>query len=258
MFVKILQTVVSEYNMEGSHQVGFTLTQDEFITAAKNFIQKSNKLYDGWVLEEYKEMPYLKLLVQRKTTNHPKKQVGDRKNNDIPNNSAKDCDCAALDTNTGVDLVFLEYHVIYSTSYSVPVLYVRGYDAFGGMVRIDKLIVDGGLTPNQHNEAKTHKESEDTRMNITSGETLDNSPSLADFVKPESFGQCSHPLLFEPFYQLHPCHTSQWMEIMCSVENAKEDLEREKQVSVGMYIITWLSFVGPFVGLSIDNKYMLL
>ena len=244
--------------MENSNQVGFTLTQNEFITAAKNFIEKSDKLYDGWILEEYKEMPYLKLLVQRKTTNHPKKQVGDRKNNDIPNNSAKDCDCAALDTNTGVDLVFLEYHVIYSTSYSVPVLYVRGYDAFGGMVRIDKLIVDGGLTPNQHNEAKTHKESEDTRMNINSGETLDNSPSLADFVKPESFSQCSHPLLFEPFYQLHPCHTAQWMEIMCSVQNAKEDLEREKQVSVGMYIIIWLSFVGPFVGLSIDNKYMLL
>ena len=126
------------------------------------------------------------------------------------------------------------------------------------MVRIDKLIADGGLTPNQQNEAKTHKETEDTDIHITSGEIRDNSLSLADFVKPESFSQCSHPLLFQPFYQLHPCHTAQWMEIMCSVQNTKENRERQKHVSVGMYIIIWLSFVGPFVGLSIDNKYMLL
>ena len=254
--------MVSEYNMEGSHQVGFTLTQDQFTSAAKNFIEKSDKLYDGWVLEEYKEIPYLKLLLQRKTTKHPKKdyitQVGDRKNDELSNNSAKERDCAALNINTEFDFVFLEYHVIYSVSYSVPVLYIRGYDAFGGMVRIDKLIVDGGLAPNQQNEAEIHKESEDTGMNITSGEIRDNSPSLADFVKPGSFSQCSHPLLFEPFYQLHPCHTAQWMETMCTVKNAKENFKRQIHVSVGTYIIIWLSFVGPFVGLSIDNKYMLL
>ena len=253
--------MVSEYNMEGAHQVGFTLTQDEFIAATKNFIEKSDKLYDGWVFEEYKEIPYLKLLVQRKITNHPKKdyitQVGGI-DDTLSNDSAKVCDCAALETNTDLDVVFLEYHVIYSVSYSVPVLYVRGYDAFGGMVRIDKLIVDEGFAPNQQNEARTDKESEDAGMNITSGEIRDNSPSLADFVKPESFSQCSHPLFFEPFYQLHPCHTAQWMEIMCSVRDAKENLQRQKHVSVGMYITIWLSFVGPFVGLSIDNKYMLL
>ena len=113
--------------MEGSHNVGFTLTQDEFIAATKNFIEKSDKLYDGWVFEEYKEIPYLKLLVQRKITNHAKKdyitQVGAIDDN-LSNNSAKVCDCAALDTNTDLDVVFLEYHVVYSVSYSVPVLYL--------------------------------------------------------------------------------------------------------------------------------------
>ena len=66
-------------------------------------------------------------------------------------------------------------------------------------------------------------------------------------IKWESLTQHPHPVLQTPFFQLHPCHTENWMEVV-----AKNSGTGEK---FGNYLVTWLSFVGPNVGLYLDNGY---
>ena len=55
-----------------------------------------------------------------------------------------------------------------------------------------------------------------------------------------------HPLLNSqpPFYQLHPCHTANWMGTML------KNVSKESN-----YLVTWLSFVAPYVGLKLSEKY---
>jgi len=58
--------------------------------------------------------------------------------------------------------------------------------------------------------------------------------------------QMPHPLLNSqpPFYQLHPCHTANWMGTML------KNVSKESN-----YLVTWLSFVAPYVGLKLSEKY---
>ena len=58
--------------------------------------------------------------------------------------------------------------------------------------------------------------------------------------------QMPHPLLNSqpPFYQLHPCHTANWMGTML------KNVSKESN-----YLVTWLSFVAPYVGLQLSEKY---
>merc|ERR1712080_480171 len=150
------------------------------------------------------------------------------------------------------NLLSLEYHVIYSISYCVPVLYIRGFDSLGGVLRVGKLIKNGRF-PNGY-QGNNDFDANDLGLATKLNDVIDIRPySLFDnnFARPDTFSQAPHPILFEPFYQLHPCHTSQWMKMMYSVENAEDD--SQSPLSVENYIIIWLSFVGPYVGLSLDN-----
>ena len=249
-------------NME-DNELGFTITQDEFISSAKIFADKSKKLYDGWQIAEQNGVKFLRLEKQMILENNMEHSVREQTkvmreykpplNLEPCTNNESSGSCEAS------NLISLEYHVIYSISYCVPGLYIRGFDSLGGVLRVDKLIKKG-IFPNGY-EGNNDFDANDlgfvTELNDTS-----NIPqcSLTDnnFVRPDTFSQAPHPLLFEPFYQLHPCHTSQWMKMMYSVKSAEKHSKSQTQLSVDNYIIIWLSFVGPYVGLSLDNKYMLI
>ena len=58
--------------------------------------------------------------------------------------------------------------------------------------------------------------------------------------------QMPHPLLnsMPPFYQLHPCHTVNWMGEM------RENVSKESN-----YLVTWLSFMAPYCGIQVSEKY---
>ena len=61
--------------------------------------------------------------------------------------------------------------------------------------------------------------------------------------------QMPHPFFQTPFYQLHPCHTEKWMnEIFSNATAEKKNTN---------YLVTWLSFIAPHVGLNISEKYAL-
>jgi len=238
-------------NSNKSIHVGFTITHEEFLTSANKFIEKSNQLYDGWERNEFKGVTYLKLLKHRMVKSHLiHSEKGDK---DISSLPTVECTSSVEDSKlSDLTNISLEYNILYSVSYRVPVLYLRGYDSFGCGLRLDDLIKSGLFSRStQDNDklddeklVKHHSRDRDEKHHIPT-----------NFVRSDTFSQVSHPLNFQPFYQLHPCHTSEWMKMMCSVKRDKEG--SRMQLSVENYIIVWLSFVASFIGLSLDNKYML-
>ncbi|XP_035530707.1 ubiquitin-like-conjugating enzyme ATG10 [Morone saxatilis] len=115
-----------------------------------------------------------------------------------------------------------EYHILYSCSYGTPVLYFRAVTLEGRSLSLEE--VWSSVHPNfrlrlQHSPLNT----------ITLQE---------------------HPLLGQPFFMLHPCRTEEFMR---PVLQAAQDQPRPVN-----YVLSWLSVVGPLVGLEVPLKYSTL
>ncbi|XP_077392140.1 ubiquitin-like-conjugating enzyme ATG10 [Festucalex cinctus] len=115
-----------------------------------------------------------------------------------------------------------EYHILYSCSYMTPVLYFRASTLEGRSLSLDE--VWSCVHPN-------------FRLR------LQHSPLT-------TITQQEHPLLGQPFFMLHPCKTEEFMRPVMQ-------LQRQQHGKVN-YILTWLSVVGPLVGLDISLKYTTL
>ncbi|XP_066901014.1 ubiquitin-like-conjugating enzyme ATG10 [Halyomorpha halys] len=124
------------------------LSWKRFIEDAKRFVEISNKINDGW---EIKEIEHL-------------------------SNPGKQYLCKRELRNNNSETYMWEYHILYSVSYEVPVLYFKVTSTEGQMVNFQKVsdIIYDGLP-------------EILKKNIT---------------------QCEHPLIKRPYYFLHPCKTS--------------------------------------------------
>ncbi|XP_070775604.1 ubiquitin-like-conjugating enzyme ATG10 isoform X2 [Enoplosus armatus] len=112
-----------------------------------------------------------------------------------------------------------EYHVLYSCSYSTPVLYFRAFTLEGRSLSLEE--VWSSVHPS-------------FRLR------LQKSP-LSTITLQE------HPLLGQPFFMLHPCRTEEFMR---PVVQAAQDQHRPVN-----YVLSWLSVVGPLVGLDVPLKY---
>lgn len=108
------------------------------------------------------------------------------------------------------------FHIVYSFSYSVPVLYFRGYRCDGQPLDLDSIQKD----------------------------LPDYSLSLLKESKWTFMTQEEHPFLHCPWYTLHPCGTSEWMKLLHG-DNQKRNLTDVQ------YLPSWLSMVGQAVGLRI-------
>ncbi|XP_077414317.1 ubiquitin-like-conjugating enzyme ATG10 [Vanacampus margaritifer] len=115
-----------------------------------------------------------------------------------------------------------EYHILYSCSYMTPVLYFRASTLQGRSLSLDE--VWSCVHPN-------------FRLR------LQHSPLT-------TITQQEHPLLGQPFFMLHPCKTEEFMRPVLQ-------LQKEQHGKVN-YILTWLSVVGPLVGLDVSLKYSTL
>ena len=76
----------------------------------------------------------------------------------------------------------MEYQVVYSVAFAVPVLYFRIFHAISGEILWDL---------NEIQFASLSKIKEQDSNSLT---------------------QMAHPFHQTPYFQLHPCHTSTWME----------------------------------------------
>lgn len=111
----------------------------------------------------------------------------------------------------GNGLTSWEYHVLYSPSYSVPVLYFNASDSNGGFLGLEHVV---------------------SRINLPPGVVLGNHLSVVS--------QTEHPVLRKPYCYLHPCHSADLLPCPSGADNV---------------LISWLSAVGPVVGLEMRLEY---
>ncbi|RUS76230.1 hypothetical protein EGW08_016003 [Elysia chlorotica] len=116
-------------------------------------------------------------------------------------------------------LLTYEYHVLYSDSYSVPVLYLNIFTTDGKLLPLNEV---WNLCPTNY---QAHiKENKWTTLT-----------------------QQEHPLLGRPYLQLHPCHTA---DLMAQVTSGSKPDQCQN------YLSTWLSTVGPLIALKIVPAYI--
>ncbi|XP_062340070.1 ubiquitin-like-conjugating enzyme ATG10 isoform X1 [Osmerus eperlanus] len=136
----------------------------------------------------------------------------------IDDNEDEELTCSSVSEGSN-QVVQYEYHILYSCSYQTPVLYFRASTLDGRSLSLEE--VWNGVHPNYRIR-------------------LQNSPW-------DSITQQEHPLLGQPFFMLHPCKTEEFMRPVMQAA-----LEEHRQVN---YVVTWLSVVGPVVGLDIPLSY---
>ncbi|MBN3294723.1 ATG10 enzyme, partial [Polypterus senegalus] len=120
---------------------------------------------------------------------------------------------------SGREMIRFEYHVVYSSSYQVPVLYFRACNIDGRPLTLEE------IWQSVHENYK---------------ERLLEGPW-------ETITQQEHPLLGQPFFILHPCRSH---ELMTPILKSA----REEKRSVN-YITAWLSMMGPVLGLNLPISY---
>ncbi|XP_077900695.1 ubiquitin-like-conjugating enzyme ATG10 isoform X3 [Ictidomys tridecemlineatus] len=148
-------------------------------------------------------------------------------------------DAEATETAAASEVIKYEYHVLYSSSYQVPVLYFRASFLDGRPLAL-KDIWEG-----------VH-ECYQTRLQQGPWDTITQQLSsdiywlpLVNFIR--QIYQQEHPILGQPFFVLHPCKTN---EFMAPVLKNSQKINRNIN-----YITSWLSIVGPVVGLNLPLSY---
>lgn len=109
----------------------------------------------------------------------------------------------------------ITYHIIYSATWQVPVMYLRVTNPLGEVV-MDVEKVQGLLVRD--------KETQETMSGVEFGGAL---------------GIQDHPYNQQPYLYLHPCHTATLLKNVSGGTNA------------GEYLRSWLSLVGSAVGVSL-------
>ncbi|KAL1092386.1 hypothetical protein V6Z11_D07G221200 [Gossypium hirsutum] len=127
-------------------------------------------------------------------------------------------DDATLVQSNHQELHYCDFHIVYSSTFRVPVLYFRAYCSDGRPLPLDEI----------------EKEL----------------PACAskEFSLPCSF--LEHPYLKRPWYKLHPCGTAEWMKLLFLSDTANPKFE----VVLELYLLSWFSVVGQVFGLRFSFK----
>ncbi len=128
----------------------------------------------------------------------------------------------ANDSNN-LGLLTLTFHIVYSSSFNVPVLYLNVNKANGSLLNYQEIYDYFNLS----------LKSSERGLNVSDELVLT---------------QQEHPILFKPFYFIHPCQTSKWMQASSLASPSDTHL-------VYNYTLKWLSFVFSAFGLDLNTKY---
>ncbi|WAR20520.1 GALM-like protein [Mya arenaria] len=178
----------------------------------------SDVLDDLWEIRYFETECYL----SKKTiinVNRNKFQSESESRNEVlqEDTSLSNDEATEMYNNTDCQILSVEYHVLYSESYSVPVLYFNCHLPDGRLLTLNEI---WSQVPLNYQE----RLQQDRWTFLT---------------------QVEHPYLGRPFYQLHPCHTDKLMAMVAKVPGG---VARN-------YVISWLSSVGPVVGLNLRPEY---
>lgn len=205
------------------------LDERTFRLCCQLFLQHSDSIQDGWCWEQIKGadegfMRKTVLIPVRSSGLHnPHVCTKQAENQDLIEENVQE---NVEDETAGVQAVCesravlrYEYHVLYSCSYQIPVLYFRASTLDGRPVSLDE--VWSNVHPNY-------------RQRLLQGPW-------------DTLTQQEHPLLGQPFFMLHPCRTEEFMKPALDLAQAEH--------KTANYIVTWLSVVGPVVGLDVPLSY---
>jgi ubiquitin-like-conjugating enzyme ATG10 len=189
------------------------VTREEFNRCITQLLAISDRFSDGWTLHN-KDAPEETYLVKKII-------VPDTENKSdvsplvLPLEEPLDDlleDVTGI-TGPGCGMLTWEYHVLYSHSYSVPILYFNAWTNDGRLLSLEDMW--------RRVHANFQASLQENRWSVLT--------------------QQEHPVLRRPFYQLHPCRTTQFLGCF-----------RGKSPNI---VITWLSTVGPVVGLTLAPQY---
>lgn len=111
-----------------------------------------------------------------------------------------------------------EYHIVYSSSYGVPVLYFNVWTTSGAFLKLDQV------------------------WNILEFNIEDKWAALT---------QVEHPYLRKPYFQLHPCRTQHLIETITKIDNSASS----HQKGYVNKLVSWLSCIAPYVHLDFSIEY---
>ncbi|CAH8290760.1 unnamed protein product [Eruca vesicaria subsp. sativa] len=119
---------------------------------------------------------------------------------------------------------YYDYHIVYSASYMVPMLYFRGYSSDGKPLSLE----------------------------VIKRDLPSSSVSLLLESKWTFITQEDHPYLNRPWFKLHPCGTEEWIKLL-----SESSSFTGCQMPVELYLISWFSVVGQVVGLKIPHEMLI-
>ncbi|XP_014474214.1 PREDICTED: ubiquitin-like-conjugating enzyme ATG10 isoform X2 [Dinoponera quadriceps] len=156
-----------------------TVTWEEFVENAGKFLAVSDKLSDGWEFRGDKDIPGQAYLVRKTVCFLPDDSIwrndeaADDNDGDIEEFHARFQEDPHEAPSVAETPFITEHHILWSMSYSVPVLFFNGWKSDYP-----------GVNPVSVNEAQTVHSS---KLNYT------------------ELSQAIHPIVGTPFLQLHPC-----------------------------------------------------
>lgn len=189
------------------------VTLEEFNWCITQLLTISDRLADGWTLHN-KDVPDETYLVKKIIISNTDNK-SDVSPLVLPLEEPLDdvLEDRNVITGPGGDMLTWEYHVLYSHSYSVPILYFNAWTNDGRLLSLEDMW------------RRVHANFQDSLQ--------ENRWSVLT--------QQEHPVLRRPFYLLHPCHTAHLLGCF-----------QGKSPNI---VITWLSTVGPVVGLTLAQQY---
>ncbi|KAI9075664.1 hypothetical protein K1719_042361 [Acacia pycnantha] len=217
-----------------------TLTSSDFFRAAHIFSDKwrrSNASVPPWLwvpcpkrhlassheVEGYLSLEKMFLLKSSEEKQDAGSLISKEESNLLENEEP--FDCATLGPESDYhEINHYDFHVVYSASYKVPVLYFRAYHSDGQPLLFSEIEKDlPGLSLKLLSESKW------------------------TFITQEE-----HPYLNRPWYKLHPCGTSEWMKLLFSTHKSLTT----NGSTIEHYLISWFSVVGQVFGLKIPLEML--
>uniref|UniRef100_A0A131Z6J3 Ubiquitin-like-conjugating enzyme ATG10 n=1 Tax=Rhipicephalus appendiculatus TaxID=34631 RepID=A0A131Z6J3_RHIAP len=201
------------------------LEWDEFVRCCREIEAVSTTLDDGWrcVVDKEGEPGYTylekKCTLLHKTSGQHASWSGDMQAADEDEIAEAEPDpCCAEALDRGEEVLQCVYHVVYSASYGVPVMYFNVWRRDGSLLPLSDV---WSLMPECLQEQLKH-------------------------LRWSTVTQQEHPIQGVPYFQLHPCKTAELME---------QTRPKHQDGKHSNYVVTWLSSVAPVVGLEFPVQY---